>query len=346
VAAAMNAREVLDRTDLAELLTSLSGPPVGTGRSARWQCFAPDHVDDNPSVSMFVDGKGIERWRCWSDGQAGTAIDAVMIGHHLDVTGALQWLRERAGDFPSPPPVRTPASPAMRPLSSALQSWVNDCEHRLWRPEGDNARAWLHGRGLDDDILRANRIGFDPGAHVAPRAHGLPRWRGVTVCSFDDHGQLAYVQVRNRDGHATSKYSNPTPDHGSLPAVTFPRGAPGTGPVVVSEGVLDGLVVAQAGFRSAALISTSSIPGGATSPVADRIVHHAHGDLIVLALDGDPAGQAATARLRHQLGDAAVRVLRIPDHEDLTTLHARRKDPTWHGHEQTHQPTPTASSLR
>jgi Toprim-like len=343
--ATMNAREVLDRTDLAELLTSLSGPPTGSGRSARWSCFSPDHVDDNPSVSMFVDGKGVERWRCWSDGQAGTAIDAVMIGHNLDVTGALQWLRERAGDYPEPP-ARTPTAPVVRPLSSALHSWINECEHRLWRPEGDNARAWLHARGLGDEVLRANRTGFDPGAHITPRAKGLPRWRGVTVCAFDPTGQLAYVQVRNRDGQAPSKYSNPTPDHGSLPAVTFPRGAPTSGPVVVSEGVLDGLVVAQAGFRSAALISTSSIATGPTSPAAEDIVLHARGELIVLALDGDPAGRAATARLCHQLDGAAVQVLRIPDNEDLSSLHARRKDPSWPTPEHSHRPTQTASSQR
>ena len=104
----MNAREILDRTDLAELL-SLSGPPTGTGRAAL-VVLSPDHQDDHPSVSMFVDHKGLERWRCWSDGHAGTAIDAVMIGHNLDVT-ALRWLQERAGTSrklppDSPPPPR------------------------------------------------------------------------------------------------------------------------------------------------------------------------------------------------------------------------------------------------
>lgn len=339
----MNARELLDRTDLAELLTSLSGPPTGTGRAARWSCFSPDHADDNPSVSMFVDGKGVERWRCWSDGNAGTAIDAVMIGHNLDITGALQWLRERAGNYPEPP-VRTPSTTSFRPLSPALRAWVNDCEHRLWRPEGEHAREWLHARGLDDDVLRANRIGFDPGAHVAPRPHGLPRWRGVTVCSFDSAGHLAYVQARNLDGRAPSKYSNPTPAHGTLPAVTFPRGGPAGGPVVVTEGVLDGLVVAQAGFRSAALISTSSIANGTAASVADQIRSHAKNELIVLALDGDAAGRAATSRLREQLGDAPVQVLRIPDQEDLTSLHARRKDPSWPTPDHSHQTTLTASS--
>ena len=322
----MNAREILDRTDLAALLTSLSGQPTGQGRSARWACFSPDHQDDHPSVTMFVDRKGIERWRCWSDGHDGTAIDAVMIGHNLDVGGAIRWLEERAGVMP-PPTERKPTVAAARPLSAALRRWVNECEHRLWQPEGAIARDWLHRRGLRDEVLRANRIGYDPGAHVTPRPRGLPRWRGITVCSFDRAGELAYVQVRNLDGQAPSKYSNPRPTHGTLPAVTFPRGAPSTGLVVVSEGVFDGLIVAQAGHRSIALISTSSITTGDTSPAANEIRSHAAGSPIVLALDGDAAGRSATTRLRTQLGEVDVHVLRIPDNEDLSSLHARRKDP-------------------
>jgi DNA primase len=277
---------------------------------------------------MFVDRKGIERWRCWSDGHAGTAIDAVMIGHNLDVQGSLRWLQERAGHLPEPPP-RVPASATTRPPSAALRSWANDCEHRLWRPEGGGALEWLRRRGLGDEVLRANRIGFDPGASAIGRPRGLPRWRGVTVCSYDRDGELAYAQVRNLDARAPSKYSNPTPPHGSLPAVTFPRGAPAGGPVVVSEGVFDGLIIAQAGHRSAALISTSSVGAGAVSVAADQILAHANGELIVLALDGDPAGRAATARLRTQLGETPLRVLHIPDHEDLTSLNARRKDQSW-----------------
>ncbi len=339
----MNAHEILERTDLAALLTSLSGPPVGNGRAARWSCFSPDHQDNHPSVTMFVDRKAVQRWRCWSDGHAGTAIDAVMIGHNLDVTAALRWLAERAGDFPDPPARTATTTSGPRPLSPALQRWANDCEHRLWRPEGAGALRWLRQRGLDDEVLRANRIGYDPGQRVAPRPPGLPRWRGVTVCAFTHVGELAYVQVRNLDGQAPSKYSNPVPRHGTLPAVTFPRGAPPVGPVVVSEGVLDGLVVVQAGYRSAALVSTSSITAGASSPAADQILAHAGGDPIVLALDGDAAGRAGTARLRRQLGDSPVRMLRIPEHHDLTTLHARRKDQPWPT-AQLRQPERNASS--
>ena len=226
---ALNAQEVLARTDLAELLTSLSGPPVGTGRSAKWSCFSPDHQDDHPSVTMFVDRKGIERWRCWSDGQAGTAIDAVMIGHNLDVSGALRWLAERSGHLPEPTVRRPRHLPSARSLSPAVHAWANDCEHRLWRPEGAGALEWLRRRGLDDDVLRTNRIGYDPGASVAHRVHGLPRWRGVTVCSYDPAGELAYVQVRNLDAQAPSKYSNPRPDTAASRRSRSPEERPPTG---------------------------------------------------------------------------------------------------------------------
>ncbi len=228
-----------------------------------------------------------------------------------------------------------------------LRRWVDDCQQRLWEPDGATALAWLHNRGLDDEILHANQIGFDPGAHIAPRPTGLPRWRGVTVCSFDRDGNLAYAQTRNLDGQAPSKYSNPRPEHGTLPTVTFPRGGPPDGPVVVAEGVLDGLIVTQVGFRAAALTSTASVQPGTTSPAAVQLAAYAAGQPLILALDGDPAGRAATSRLRTQLDGHPVHVVAIPDHEDLTSLHTRTKDqpcPTQTA--STPQPTQHASSAR
>ena len=128
-------------------------------------------------------------------------------------------------------------------------------------------------------------------------------------------------------------------------SVTFPRGAPTDGPLLVTEGVFDGLVAAQAGYRAASLISTSSIGAASGSAVAAAIRAHAHGAPIVLALDGDPAGRAATSRLREQLGDTPVHVLRIPDNEDLSSLHTHHKDLTWHHHFESHpSQTQTASS--
>lgn len=338
----MRTREILDRIDLAALLTELGGEPVGRGRGARWPCFAPDHVDTNPSVTMFVDRNGIERWRCWSDGNAGTAIDAVMIARNFDLPAAFDWLRSRAGDRAEPLPRHpTPGHDRTdRPLSAQLKRWVNECEHRLWQPAGAGALEWLHDRGLADHVLRANRIGYDPGHRRVPRHSGLPMGRGITVCSFDQIGEIAYVQVRNLEPDAPSKYTNPTPRHGSLPAVTFPRGGPENGPLIVTEGVFDGLAATQAGYRAAALISTSSAAGSSAERTAARIVEHAHGNTIVVALDGDPAGRNASRQLCERLlavnPALDVRVLQLPDHHDLSSLHARKDTSCPHTPTTTH----------
>lgn len=333
----LSVRELLDRTSLAELLTSLSGPPTGHGRNTRWACFAADHVDEHPSVSMFIDRRGVERWKCWSDGRAGTAIDAVMIAHDLDTGAAIRWLGEHHGNLP--PTERQPTHRARhRELSRSIRAWVNECEHQLWRPAARAGLNWLHTRGLNDEVLEANRIGYNV-ARPTARPTRITEFSGVTVCSFDRRGELIYVQLRLIHRNGRGKYKNPADV--AQPPVSFPRGGPTDGPLVVAEGVLDGLIVTQAGYRCAALASTVSVPWAATSTVAEQIAEHAAGAPIIIALDGDQGGRSATKRLQQQLAGHDVRVLALPDKADLTTLY-RRRTPTWH--RQPHSPTPTASS--
>src|SRR5580765_3140420 len=72
--------DVLDRTDLAQLLDQLALPAgrlAGAGR--RWHCPMTDHEDHRASVSMFRTHRGHERWRCWSGDHRGDAIDLVML---------------------------------------------------------------------------------------------------------------------------------------------------------------------------------------------------------------------------------------------------------------------------
>ena len=68
--------DLLRRTDLAALLDELSpAPATRQGPTARWHCIDAGHDDQHPSITMFVDRRGIERWKCWSGGHGGTAID-------------------------------------------------------------------------------------------------------------------------------------------------------------------------------------------------------------------------------------------------------------------------------
>ena len=263
---------------------------------------------------MFVDHKGLERWRCWSDGHAGTAIDAVMIGHNLDVTGALRWLQERAGNFPQAP-TRQPTPTTARPLSSALHAWANDCEHRLWRPEG---RTHAPGSTSAASTTTSSRPTGSGSTRIPRRARprGLPRWRGVTVCSFDRAGTLAYVQVRNLDGQAPSKYSNPT-HNTALPAVTFPWHPP-----------------AVPSSSPKASSTASSSPRPATGPRRSSRPHRSHRR----RARRQPTRSAPTPTVNRSCSPSTatqpaappppdspptrrhpLRVLHILDHEDLTS---------------------------
>ena len=217
----MNIRDVLDRTDLASVLSELAGEPVTAGRLPRWRCCSADHADEHPSVT----------------------------------------LEERAGLKPLTRPCGVPSAirQGPQPFSAAALEYARQCAELLWTPQGSDARVWLHARGLTDQVLKDHFVGFDPGVRALPRADGLPRTRvGVTYVSFTGAGSPSYVQVRHLHPEAPSKYANPTPVHGSKPAATFTRTAAG-GPLLVGEGVPDALIAACAGFRSAAIIDAASI---------------------------------------------------------------------------------------
>ena len=125
----MNIRDVLDRTDLASVLTEVAGEPVTAGLLPRWRCCSADHADEHPSVTMFRDRHGVERWKCWSGGHGGTALDAVMVAQRVDIATAARMLEERAGMTPLTRPRGVP--PAIRqgpqPFSAAALAYARQC---------------------------------------------------------------------------------------------------------------------------------------------------------------------------------------------------------------------------
>jgi len=252
----MTVRDLLDRTDLASVLTELSGEPAHTGRFPRWRCCAADHPDQHPSVTMIRASDGIERWKCWSGGHGGTAIDAVMLAHGVSTGEAIRILETRTGATPAVN-AALPAAASRPPvgLSDAAHAHAAECATRLWTPEGRKALEWLHDRGLPDDVLHANLVGYDPGPRTLPRPPGIPRYEGVTYPSFNTGGEMIYMQTRTLDPDAPSKFLNPATNHGTAPALSYPQGAhTNAGPILVTEGVPDGLVAIAAGYRTATLI--------------------------------------------------------------------------------------------
>lgn len=336
-------RDVVRHTDLAALLTELSGPPTRNGGSARWRCPDRNHPDDHPSVTMFVDRNHIPRWRCWSGGHGGTAIDAVIAAHDLDIAAAFRFLEQRTPTTP-PPVAPAPSKPARdgpRPLTRRVRDWVHRSHQRLHTGGGTPARQWLTHRGLPPEIIAANLMGWQPARH--DNTYGLPRHDAIVIPSFDQRGELAYAQARNLNPAAAgSKYTNPTPGHGTMPPVVFPRGGPTHGPLVVTEGVLDGLVVTAAGYRAASVFSAAACTGPSGRTIAETLAQAANGEPVVLALDADAAGNDATRHLTNHLNAVGITPKRLvlPPGCDLGTVWQTTTPSRTHTHPPAMRATP------
>ncbi len=298
----MDRDDIIGRVDLAGLLDKLSPSPAGQpGLKGRWRCVDPGHADDHPSLSMFRDHRGSERWRCWSGGHGGTALDAVMLARGVGVREAFEWLADYA-NMPQPIHISRRAPSTNRasgePPDVCVVDYVDHCARWLWSPRGRPVRDWLHDRGLEDEVLRSNRVGADPGPQSLRRPRGLPSGgAAATFPALGYSGAVTYVQARylSPPPHR-SKYDNPSAVLASNPRTSWSHALTAPlrdAPLIVCEGIPDALIAAQTGCLAVAVL-------GASYPddrVADAIVAGAAGRPIVVCFDSDTAGRSATHRL-------------------------------------------------
>ena len=296
------------------------------GPSASWPCPDPGHgpqTGRTPPVTIFQTRDGTERWRCHSCGAGGTAFDLVMRSDGVGFRDALDRLGRRIGAPEAATarvvPLRTTTrpTPPVRSASPALEEYVRACEAWLWGPGGRVFRRFLASRGLGEEVLRANRVGADPGARTLPRADGLPR-RGpaVVLPLLDEQNRVAYLQARYLQPRH-HKYDNPA---ASLVPVS-PRfgemrlaGVPVRDDVVlVCEGIPDALSAAQAGWRSVAVLGAGLPDGRVAVAIRERFAD----ETCVIAFDADHRGQAGARELERLLarreGVGAVVVLDVPE---------------------------------
>jgi len=337
---------VLANIDLAELATEVCGPPQGRGPSARWRCPNPDHPDAHPSVTVFP-GQRSQRWKCHSCGDGGTAIDLVMTAEGCGVRDAIEALAARAqvlphpatpgpadphtatgrgsvgtpdgrpaaGDRPEPAarPVRFQRSETVPPRADPrIESYVAVAEQILWGTQGQVGREWLRARGFADEVLRANRVGFDPGPRTFGRDRGLPRrGAGIVYPALAADGTAQYLQTRYLDPVAAgrAKYDNPTSTLAVNPRVAALR-TPQPNPalselVVITEGIPDGLAVAHVGARVGAVIGAAN-----HGPlVADRLHQLFPSGVFLVLFDADHAGRRGGALLGAHLAALDRRVV-------------------------------------
>ena len=261
-------------------------------------------------MSIFTDRNGTQRWKCFSTGESGTAIDLYKTTQNVDTKTAIESLAKRTGTQPTqqPPRRRQPNrhTAGQRPATDGtphLTQWVNETNRLLELPKARPAHKWLADHGIDLDHATKNNVGYDPGAARLRRGDGLPRIGPAVVLPItNQNGEITYAQSRNlrNPGPDGIKYLNPHAQVARNPTISIVEHQH-NGPLFLTEGVADALVLTQHGHNAAALIGS-----GLTSQDkwVEPLTAAAQGRPIILAFDNDTAGHQAsinaTNQLRHQ----------------------------------------------
>jgi len=210
--------------------------------------------------------------------------------------------------------------------SQEVIDYVERCEKPLRTPAGAEIRSWLLERGLDDEVLTANRVVADPGRRFLPRPTGLPSgWPAAVYPALDRSGNVTYFQARFlHPGGAGQKYDNPARLLATNPSLAWaqPVGVKSSnGLLIVTEGIPDALIAAQAGLRSVGLLGSAA----PSQHVADQLAKAVsrdddHSRSVVVCFDADQSGRAGAERLAELLDERGIRTANVepPDGMDIT----------------------------
>jgi hypothetical protein len=242
-----------DKIDLAAVATNLLGPAPGrrgerSSRKLWWSC--PFHPDANPSLMVEV---GKPFWRCFGCGEHGDAANLLMRLRGLSfpeavaaLTGARGPVPTRPGKAPSRPATgpapKPPPGPSGLPEADAL-SLVDEAQRLQWSPEGTEGLAYLRGRGLNDETIRAARLGWTSWVTLPKADGGTFRALGVVIPWYHK-GRLALVKIRQPEGRSP-KYVEAFRDPARLVCYPGPETIRPGRPSIIVEGELDALLLAQ-----------------------------------------------------------------------------------------------------
>lgn len=323
------ADEVRARLDIVDVV----GDYVPLKRAGRvYKGLCPFHDERTPSFTVFPDSGN---WRCFGAcATGGDAFDFVMRIENADFRRALEILARRVGVTLEPPSAAAAARQETQERLREACSQALDQYHRLLlrSPAAAAARDYLKGRGFDTAVAQAFQLGWSPpdgrflcgqllAAGFTERElldTGLAREREGGGGIYDTFRGRLMIPIHDAAGHAIG-FGARTLEPGGIPKyLNSPQGplfdkshtlfglhraareirAGGT--AVVVEGYTDVIRAHAAGF------------GNVVASLGTAITEHqvrllaGHATSIVLALDADAAGQAATLRGLEVARQAAV----------------------------------------
>lgn len=319
--------------------------------------LCPFHSDSKPSLNI-VDEKGF--YHCFACGAHGDVIKFVMESEGLGFMEAVEQLAAQAGlDVPKETPEDRQKAERKRTLQDVVDLACRWYERQLHTAAGDAGLRYLKDRGLKDDTIARFRLGWAPedrkALQRAMKAEGVEvdvLVEAGLVKRYDDgpragetgdymRGRVLFPITDRRGrviafggrvlGDGQPKYLN-SPD-----TPLFHKGrvlyglaqareaAHKSGTLVVAEGYMDVIALAQAGIPAVAPLGTALTE----DQIAElwKIVPEP-----IVCFDGDTAGQRAAARACERAlpmlqPGHSLRFVALPEGEDPDSL-TRRDGPS------------------
>jgi DNA primase len=313
--------------------------------------ICPFHEERTGSFHVRPDEKHYHCFGCQSSGDPFTF---VMETEGLDFKAAMEALADRFG-VELQTEAEDPAAAARRQererLFSLLARTAAYYSRYLWEArEAQDARDYLQGRGLSEEILREFRVGYAPSAWdrillasrragfteqellevgLAQRSKSRPgsvydRFRSqIMFPAADARGRVhGFGARRMREDQRVAKYVN-TADgklyhkREVLFGIDLARApAARAGAMILVEGYTDVLALHQAGIRNAVGIMGTSLTEEQIAEL-ERVAR-----MLELCLDADRAGQEAMLRASRLAAGRKLelRVVALPDGTDPADL--------------------------
>jgi DNA primase len=331
-------REAVEAADMVEVVSARTQLRRA---GARFTGLCPFHDEKTPSFSVNPADK---LFYCFGCGKGGDLITFVRETEQLDFAQAIEWLAERYRvtlEYEESSPERDAERSRRERLLALLEQSAAYYERFLWEsPAGEAARAYLHGRGLGEEICREYRLGLASGGqNLARKARekgftaaelrgaGLLNRRGNDYFAgrllfplADARGRVRGFQARKlrEDDPLRAKYVN-SPEgelfrKGDLlygldrarAAITKQERA------IVVEGNPDVLALRQSGVEPVVASMGTALTERQLKELS-RLTHK-----LYLCFDGDAAGEAATLRgMELAAGQGLdVRVVALPPGTD------------------------------
>ncbi len=189
--------ELKRKVDLHDLADRLSVRRSGNVRAGKAQYHSPHRPDKNPSISVWTDADGTQRWKDHAANQGGTCIDFVMYVESLaDVGEAIKRVSELTGIELD----RAPASGDPKPERTRVDYIADKCLE-----SAELCREYLRDRGICEPVLdaaiRKKTLGFNTWTNDKVAA-GQPMHGGPAVAFIVrtmNPGHVAAVDMRYVD---------------------------------------------------------------------------------------------------------------------------------------------------